>query len=44
MGEKCQNCRKHLEDSSLTHCSSECSFESYLKSESVCILLDIDLN
>ena len=43
---KCQNCGELLEDSLLTHCSDECRFESYLKSQSVCILLDIedDLN
>jgi len=32
---KCQNCRELLEDSSLTHCSSKCQFESYIKSQSV---------
>jgi hypothetical protein len=42
MGRICQNCGKLLEDSSLIHCSDECRFESYLKSQSVCILIDID--
>jgi len=42
VGKKCQNCERHLKDSSLTHCSDECRFESYLKSQSVCILLDIE--
>ena len=35
MAEKCQNCGKLLEDSLLTHCSSKCQFESYIKSQSV---------
>ncbi|HUT07174.1 MAG TPA: hypothetical protein VMW74_10885 [Nitrosopumilaceae archaeon] len=42
MGDKCQICGKDLEDFSLTHCSDECRFEAYLKSKSVCILLDIE--
>jgi len=32
---ECQNCGKLLEDSLLTHCSSVCIFEDYLKSQSV---------
>jgi len=46
MDEKCQNCGQQLEGSDITHCSEECRFEVYLKSQSVCILLDIedDLN
>ncbi|MCH7757014.1 MAG: hypothetical protein IIA19_00825 [Thaumarchaeota archaeon] len=46
MDEKCQNCGQQLEGSGITHCSEECRFEAYLKSQSVCILLDIedDLN
>ena len=35
MGEKCQNCDKLLDDSLLTHCSMKCSYEDYLKSQSV---------
>jgi len=33
MTEKCQNCGKALEDSLLTHCSNECIFVGYLKSQ-----------
>jgi len=32
---KCQNCGQNLKDSSLTDCSSQCAFETYLKSQSV---------
>lgn len=42
MGGKCQNCGQDLDDPSLTHCSDKCRFESYLKSNSICILIDID--
>lgn len=30
----CLNCEKLLEDSLLTHCSDDCRFEYYLKSQS----------
>ena len=42
MREKCQHCGKQLKNSDLTHCSNECRFQSYLKSQSVCILIDIE--
>ncbi len=35
---KCQNCGQNLEDPSLTDCSSQCAFETYLKSNSVSTL------
>jgi len=35
MKDKCKNCGKLLEDSLLTHCSANCRFEFYLKSQSV---------
>ena len=28
---KCQNCDKLLRDSLLSHCSTKCQFEDYLK-------------
>jgi len=34
MQEKCQNCGQELEDSTLTDCSNQCAFETYLKSQS----------
>ncbi len=34
MEEKCQTCKKPLGDSLLTHCSSKCRYEDYLKSQS----------
>ena len=43
MGKRCIRCGKPVKKPELTHCSDECRFESYLKSESVCLLLDIEL-
>ena len=34
MNGKCQNCGELIEDS-LTHCSTVCRFEDYLKSQSI---------
>ena len=33
MNEKCKNCGEELEDSLLSHCSTKCHFEDYLKSQ-----------
>ena len=42
---KCQNCGQQLEDSFLTHCSNECRFEDYLKSQSGWMVdNEVDLN
>ncbi len=30
---KCQNCGKLLEDSLLSHCSTKCQFEEFVKSQ-----------
>ena len=35
MDKKCQNCEKELGDSFLSHCSTKCQFEDYIKSQSV---------
>ncbi len=39
---QCPNCGQQLKDSLLTHCSDKCRLEAFFKSDSVCILLDID--